>query len=34
LWFKKDDKDWNTLPVYVPGLNAGTASLDGGSNSD
>ena len=32
LWFKKDDKDWNTLPVYIPGLNAGTASIDSSSS--
>jgi len=32
LWFKKDNKDWQHLPTYVIGLNAGPGGVDGGGN--
>jgi hypothetical protein len=28
LWFKKDDKDWQHLPTYIPGLNGGPSGID------
>ena len=34
LWFKKDTKDWQHLPTYIPGLNAGPGGIDGAGDSD
>ena len=34
LWFKKDTKDWQHLPTYIPGLNAGPGGIDGAGDTD